>query len=210
VLRELPDADDVSVPEPFAGPDHPMRKVTRQVAFERGWSSGRAAKVGGLFDSLAAGWAADHVSEERNAPIRDALRRGDLPVDGSWIELGSGTGAGTLVLHQAVDRMVAADLSAEMLANAVDLAPRLQADASTLPFADDTFDGALLVNMLLFPDEVARVLRPEGALVWVNTLGDQTPIHLAPADVLEAMPGTWSGVTARSGMGLWAALSRRP
>jgi len=208
VLRELPDAEDVTAPEPFAGPDHPMRKVTRQVAFEEGWSPGRASKVAELFDSLAAGWAADHVSAERSAPIRDALHRGDVSTAGSWIELGSGTGAGTMVLSEAVDRLVAVDLSAEMLANAVDVAPRLRADAATLPFPDGSFDGALLVNMLLFPDEVARVLRPYGTLIWVNTLGDQTPIHLAPADVVAALPGSWSGVTARSGMGLWAALSR--
>lgn len=208
MLRNLPDADDVTEPEPFAGADHPMRKVTRQVAFEQGWSSGRASKVAELFDSMAGGWAADHVSEERSAPVRDALRRGEVSTAGSWVELGSGTGAGTTVLHAVVERMVAVDLSAEMLANAVDLAPRARADASTLPFADDTFDGALLVNMLLFPDEVARILRPEGSLIWVNTLGEQTPIHLSPADVVAAMPGSWSGVTARSGMGLWAALSR--
>ena len=208
MLRELPDAPDVSPPEPFAGPDHPMRKVTRQVAFEAGWSSGRAAKVADLFDSLAAGWASDHVSEERQSPVRDALARGDVPLDGSWVELGSGTGAGTIVLHEAVERVVAVDLSAEMLANAVDLAPRIRADSSTLPFPDASFDGALLVNMLLFPDEVARILRPNGSLIWVNTLGDQTPIHLVPADVERALPGSWSGVTARSGLGLWAALRR--
>ncbi len=208
MIRELPDASDVTDPEPFAGPDHPMRKVTRQVAFERGWSPGRAAKIAELFDSMAAGWAADHVSDERSAPVRDALARGGLSHGGSWIEVGSGTGAGTLVLDEAADRMVAVDLSAEMLANAVDTAPRVRGDAAALPFPDASFDGALLVNMLLFPDELARVLRPTGTLVWVNTLGDQTPIHLPAADVARALPGDWTGVTARAGMGFWVALTR--
>ena len=104
--------------------------------------------------------------------------------------------------------LVAVDLSAQMLAHAPDLAPRVRADASVLPFGDNSFDAILLINMLLFPEELDRVLKPDGRLVWVNTLGDQTPIHLPPADVAEALPGAWDGVTARSGTGLWAVLSR--
>ncbi len=65
----------------------------------------------------------------------------------------------------------------------------VRADASVLPFADDCFDAILLINMLLFPAEVDRLLRPDGVVVWVNTLDDQTPIHLPPADVLDALPG---------------------
>ncbi len=208
MLNELPDAADVAAPDPFAGPDHPMRKVTRQVAFEGGWSSGRATKVAELFDSMAADWSADHVDVVKAAPVRDALARGGVDLAGSWAELGSGTGAGTRVLHGQVERLVAVDLSAEMLAHAPDLAPRVRADASILPFGADSFDTVLLINMLLFPEEIDRILRPEGQLIWVNSLGDQTPIHLPPADVVDALPGSWSGVTAKAGTGLWAALSR--
>ena len=185
-----------------------MRRVTRQVAFEGGWSSGRATKVAELFDSMAADWSAEHVDVVKAAPVRDALARGGVDRSGSWAELGSGTGAGTRILQGEVERLVAVDLSAEMLAHAPDFAPRVRADASVLPFGDDSFDTILLINMLLFPDEIDRVLRPAGQLIWVNSLGDQTPIHLPPADVVEALPGAWSGVTARSGTGLWAALSR--
>jgi len=66
----------------------------------------------------------------------------------------------------------------------------------------------LLINMLLFPAEVDRVLRPEGTLLWVNTLGDQTPIHLPAVDVLEALPGDWVGTTARAGTGFWLTAHR--
>jgi hypothetical protein len=51
-------------------------------------------------------------------------------------------------------------------------------------------------------------LRPGGTIVWVNTLGDQTPIHLPAADVLEALPGEWTGVAARAGTGFWLAARR--
>ena len=44
-LQHLPDHPDASDPEPFAGPDHPMRKVTRAVAFEGEWE-GVTARAG--------------------------------------------------------------------------------------------------------------------------------------------------------------------
>jgi hypothetical protein len=90
------------------------------------------------------------------------------------------------------------------------LAPRAQADASVLPFVGNAVDGILMINMILFPVEVDRVLRPGGTIVWVNTLGDQTPIHLPAADVLDALPGEWTGVTARAGTGFWLAARRGP
>ena len=84
----------------------------------------------------------------------------------------------------------------------------MRADASRLPFPDASFDAVLLINMLLFPAEVDRLLRDDGVVVWVNTLGDQTPIHLPPTDVLDALPGTWSGVTAQAGTGFWLTARR--
>jgi ubiquinone/menaquinone biosynthesis C-methylase UbiE len=107
-----------------------------------------------------------------------------------------------------VDSLVCTDLSAQMLANAPDLAPRVRADASILPFPDDSFQVVMLINMILFPLEVDRVLCEGGAVLWVNTLGDQTPIHLAPHDVLSALPGDWTGRTAQAGTGLWLVARR--
>lgn len=111
--------------------------------------------------------------------------------------------------HPRVTRLVCTDLSEQMLLHAPDLAPRVRADASALPFADYHFNAILVINMLLFPSEIDRLLRSDGVLVWVNTLGDQTPIHLPPADVLGALPGQWSGITARAGTGFWLTARRR-
>lgn len=210
-FERLPDAPDWRAPEPFAGVDHPMRKVTRQVAFDGIWDATRAAKVAALFDSMAADWSETHVDETKAAPIDDGLERGSVRTAGRWLEIGSGTGAGTRVLHDRVDQLVAFDLAAEMLRHAPgELAPRVRGDASALPFADGSFDAVLMVNMLLFPAEVDRVLALHGSVLWVNTLGDQTPIHLPPDDVAAALPGNWVGQTARAGTGFWASLRRRP
>lgn len=209
MLERLADHASTTEPPPFAGPDHPMRRVTRTVAFEAAWSDGRAKRVGELFDGMATEWSERDVDDMRSAPVLDALERGALPIAGGWLELGSGTGAGSHLLAPVVGSLVAADLSLEMLRCApVDTAPRVQADASALPFPDDSFDAVAMINMLLFPHEVDRILRPGGMVLWINNLGDQTPIHLPSADVLEALPGNWSGRTANAGTGFWLAAHR--
>ncbi len=205
VLVDHPTAAD---PAPFAGPDHPMRLLTCATAFGEVWTPQNATRVEAIFDGMAPAWSESHVDPTKAAPVADALDRGDVPIDGDWLELGSGTGAGARVLSGRVGSLTCTDLSMEMLRHAPDLAPRVRSDASMLPFTSDRFDAVLLINMLLFPVEVDRVLRPNGVAVWVNTLGDQTPIHLPPADVLAALPGEWNGITARAGTGFWVTARR--
>lgn len=208
MLVELAPHPDAREPEPFAGPDHPIRQLTRAVAFGKRWKSEHAERMSTLFDELAPSWSAKHVDATKAAPVTDALARGDVPLGGSWLEVGSGTGAGARVLNGQVGSLVCTDLSAVMLSHAPDLAPRARADASALPFGDAAFDAVLLINMMLFPGEIDRVLRPGGAVVWVNTLGDQTPIHLPAADVIAALPGAWTGTTASAGTGFWLTAHR--
>ncbi len=207
-LVELPPHADASHPAPFAGPDHPMRRLTRAMAFGEPWTSDDAARVTSVFDGLAPGWTEDHVDPVKATTVSDALARGDVPLDGDWLEVGSGTGAGARVLDGQVGTLVCCDLSFVMLQHAPDLAPRAQADAAALPFAHDAVDAVLLINMLLFPTEIDRVLRAHGVVVWINTLGDQTPIHLPPTDVLAALPGSWTGTTAHAGTGFWLTARR--
>lgn len=209
MITRLPDRPGATEPELFAGPDHPMRKLTRAAALGEPWTAEDALRVAEVFDGLAPDWTERHVDPVKAAVVNDAIDRGGPPLDGRWLELGSGTGAGTRLLHARGVEQVSVDLSTGMLTHAPDgLAPKVRADSSQLPFADHMFDAVLLINMLLFPREVDRVLRSGGAVVWVNTLGDQTPIHLPPADVERALPGDWSGAESRAGTGLWAVLHR--
>ena len=62
--------------------------------------------------------------------------------------------------------------------------------------------------MLLFPVEIDRVLAPDGVLVWVNTSGEHTPIHLTAAEVERALPGAWDVVASSAGRGTWAVARR--
>ena len=188
-----------------------MRRVTRELAFEAGaWTAERAKKVTALFDGLAPEWEKRHAPE-RIAPLADALRRGKLPPARSCVELGAGTGAGTKILAEQFEHVTAVDLSQEMLTR---LPPasgdRCRADAESLPLQSASVEVLVLMNMLLFPREANRILKPDGALVWVNSLGAQTPIHLSPDEVCRALPGTWEGETARAGHGIWCVLRRSP
>lgn len=202
-LVELP----VLLPPPSepigeGGEDHPMRHVTRQVAFDSGaWTPDRAAKVAGLFDSLAPEWA-ERVRPGRTEPLLDALDRAEVR-GRVCVELGSGTGFATPLLAARFEVTVAMDLSLEMLRRAPAHPPRALADAARLPLRDSAADVLVLVNMLLFPGEVRRVLAPGGAVVWVNSLGDRTPIHLPASDVVEALGPRWSAVASAAGQGTW-------
>ena len=58
------------------------------------------------------------------------------------------------------------------------------------------------MNCFLFPAEVDRVLAPDGVVVWVNSSGAETPIHLPPDDVVAALPGGGTGVQSTAGVGI--------
>lgn len=188
------------------GSESPMRKVTEGVAFDDAWDADRRDKVRDLFDGMAAEWNS-RFSEERQASITDALERGGL--DGpKVIELGAGSGLGTARLVERFDDVIAVDLSMEMLRHQPALGPKLRADASNLPFPADSADLLVLVNMLLFPAEVDRVLADQGGLLWINTNGHETPIYLSPEDVVASLPGAWQATAGRAGTGIWAAVTR--
>jgi len=209
VIRHLPRVVSEEPGRPTRGSDdHPMRKVARQVAFEpSGWTGERKAKVENLFDDLAPEWhTRDHPY--RTQPLIDAFERGGPITPGVCLELGSGTGIATPWLTPRFAVVMAAELSANMIELAPEAGSRVRADGSCLPLRDHCVDAAVLVNMFLFPAELDRVLAPDGALVWVNTSGDMTPIYLPADEVDAALPGEWDGVAAEAGWGTWAVLRR--
>ncbi|MDY7103414.1 MAG: class I SAM-dependent methyltransferase [Actinomycetota bacterium] len=212
-LETLPATEiEDHVPSVGAGPDHPMRVMTRRAAGLEGppWDDEAVATVVGLFDRLAPEWHT-RTSAARTAVVADALERGG--VDGAAatvaLEVGSGIGAYSGLLSERFGRTVSVDLSSGMLRLAPpDASHRVRADASRLPVGADSVDAVVLVNMFLFPGEVDRVLRPDGALVWVNSSGPSTPIHLRADEVARALPGRWTGVESRAGVGTWTVLRR--
>lgn len=171
------------------------------------WTPERAANVAALFDGLAGEWK-DRPHASRYEAVDDAVARGGPFPAGTCLEVGSGTGLLTGHLAGHFSPLVALDLSAGMLALAPAHPPRVRADATLLPVRGGAVAVVVLVNMFLFPAEVDRVLRPDGVLVWVNSLGDETPIHLSADDVDAALPGAWDGTASEAGWGSWATFRR--
>lgn len=121
------------------------------------------------------------IVAERDARVLAALGRGGRPVR-DLLDLGCGGGAtlAWLAGYGGIERAVGIDLLPERIALARTTWPTLEfhvADGRSLPFADDSFD--VVVALTVFSSvpadacagmlrEVARVLRPEGALVWYD------------------------------------------
>jgi hypothetical protein len=194
--------------------DHPMRVATRRAAgFEAdGWTPELRGEVADFFDALADEWHT-RTTPQRRAVVMDALTRGAGPLhlrNGVAIEIGSGIGTYSSLLTEWFRLVVAIDLSRPMLARApTGPAHRVQADASMLPVRDAAAAAVVLINAFLFPAEVARVLSHDGAIVWVNSSGAQTPIHLSAEEVVAALPGSWTGVASQAGQGTWCVLRRQ-
>jgi SAM-dependent methyltransferase len=106
------------------------------------------------------------------------LAASELAGRGPTLEIGVGTGRIALALEAAGASIVGIDLSSAMLARLVRNAggrapfPIALADATTLPFADDTFGSALAVHVLHLihsweraVDELLRAVRSSGVIL---------------------------------------------
>jgi SAM-dependent methyltransferase len=201
-------------PPPGLAADHPMRAVTRAVAFDpQAWNVEMRQQVADLFDSLADEWSTRDLPG-REAPVVDAFDRGLAAAPPAprrvGLDIGAGSGLQTRHLAPHLPVLVSVDLSIEMLVRAPsEPGHRLQADASVLPVADAAVDVLVLCNAFLFPAEADRVLAPEGVVVWVNSRGTGTPIHLLATEVDDALPGHWDGVASTAGWGTWSVHWRR-
>ena len=190
-----------------------MRIATRRAAGldERGWTGELRSQVEDYFDGIAGEWHT-RITPQRTAVVTDALSRGldalEVP-DGPAVEVGSGIGTYSSLLAERFATVVAIDLSLAMLKLApIGPALRVQADGARLPLRNASAAAVVLINAFLFPAEVDRVLSPSGALVWVNSSGEQTPIYLSVDDLVARLPGEWTGTSSRAGEGHWCVLRR--
>jgi ubiquinone/menaquinone biosynthesis C-methylase UbiE len=127
-----------------------------------------------LYDRIGKGSEDAGIRDERHGLLAEAR--------GATIELGSGTGLNLQHYPEAVTRLVLAEPDRHMRAR---LGKRVEAlhpeaeivdaPAEQLPFPDATFDSAVVTFVLCsVPDqqaalrEIARVLKPEGRLLFLE------------------------------------------
>ena len=138
------------------------------------------------FDLLAPVWDTMR-SPDAFAPVEAALATLDRPVE-TALDVGTGTGSAALAIAERFPeaRVLGVDIAPEMVERARqktrDRAKLMfeVGDASALPYDDASFDLVTAANMIPFFDELARVVRPGGALVLAFSLGPQTPIYVPP------------------------------
>lgn len=109
--------------------------------------------------------------------LKDAdriIKFADLPVQGSLLDVGGGTGRITQTLRGYADPLVVADLSVEMLSQA-QIKGGLQPvclHSELLPFADESYERVIMVDALHHvidqkrsAAELWRVVKPGGRIV---------------------------------------------
>lgn len=148
------------------------------------------------FDWLAPSWEGRR-GPEALAPLEAALERLPGPPR-RVLDLGTGTGkAGRTVAERFSDTQVfAVDLSAAMIEEARRLLPAelgervrfMVADSAVLPFVNGEFDLVVLLNMIPFFDELARVTAPGGHVLFAFSSGADTPIYV-PQETLRKRLG---------------------
>lgn len=135
------------------------------------------------FDRLAPVWDQMRM-EDAFAAYEAALERTDRAV-GRALDVGTGTGAGARLLKKRFPdaEVVGVDLATAMLDEARRLVPGVsfvEGDAARLPFGDDSFDLVAHQNMIPFVNQVDRVLKPAGWVLFAFSAGPETPIWVEP------------------------------
>jgi ubiquinone/menaquinone biosynthesis C-methylase UbiE len=134
-----------------------------------------------VYDSVSRG------SEE--AGMREERRRHLAGAEGATIEIGPGTGLNLEHYPEAVTRLVLAEPDRHMrrrLQQRLDKLGRhaeiVDASVERLPFPDGTFDTAVVTWVLCsVPDqagalaEIARVLKPDGRLLFIEHVRSDDP-----------------------------------
>ncbi len=175
-----------------------------------------------FFDRHAPEWAERTTagSATHLAPLAAALTH-VRPEPERALDIGTGLGDGALLIAREFPhaRVRGVDISEEMIRRAqarIGLDPEGRvafrvADASALPYDDDSFDLIAHLNTPPFFAEIARVLRPGGTVIVASSWGPATPFH-TPDRVLERRFGRRGLETVQAGSAAEGTyyLARRP
>jgi ubiquinone/menaquinone biosynthesis C-methylase UbiE len=139
-----------------------------------------------FWNRTARSWDANE-SPNRTQSLQAAVGEAGQPR--RILEIGTGTGSGAAILKARFPaaEVTGVDLSPEMVRIATAKVPGVTfepADASRLPFPDDSFDLVAQNNVPVYFSEINRVLAPGGRILITSTLGPSTPYY-TPHTVLQ-------------------------
>ncbi len=169
----------------------------------------KTARVRAMFDTIAPRY--DLMNRLMTFGLDQAWRRGAvaalaLPAGALVLDLACGTGDLSRLALRRGYRVVGADLSAGMLAANGAATPLVEADGSSLPFADGAFDGLVcgyalrnFTDLAATLDECARVLRPGGRLAVLEVDAPTSRLWRAGYDVWfnKAVPALGGAISDR-------------
>jgi SAM-dependent methyltransferase len=165
------------------------------------------------YDAIAEWYDAEFATSEHGVSARRIVLRllGDGP--GRLLDVGCGGGAHATGLAERGWEVTGVDVSPAQLALARSRGVAVvEADAATLPFEDESFDGAVSVfthtdveDFSAVVAEVARVLRPGSAFVYLGVhpcfVGPHAFVH--DRDVPELHPGYRDTTHTTDAPGIW-------
>ena len=168
------------------------------------------------FGRLAPSWEG-RFGPEGLVPLGAALQRLET-APRRVLDIGTGTGKAARVVARLFPEaeVDAVDLAPPMIEQArrllpAELAGRVRfavADSAALPFEEGAFDLVVLLNMIPFFEELARVTAPGGRLVLAFSWGPETPIYVPPETLRERLAQVgfegFEDVAAGSGTALLA------
>ena len=147
------------------------------------------------FEHLAPVWD-KRRGPETLIPLGAALDRLDTAPQ-RILDLGTGTGAAARVIARRFPEaeVVGVDLAPKMIEEArallpAELAGRVRfevGDASSLEFEPGAFDLVVLLNMIPFFEELARVTAPGGTVIFAFSSGPETPIYVRTEKLRERL-----------------------
>ena len=206
-LRWLPTGPPPTAPRPgLAGAAHESRLLLDAML---DGDASALLPLRAVYDGQAADWTAWCADQpDYLLPLTDALDRLDPSDDGWVLEVSAGTGQATAVLSRRFARVLATDPSLAMIeelaATAGSNVAAVVAESEHLPLPARSV--SLVVGLNAVPDlaEFRRVLRPGGAVLWVSSFGEETPLYIPPAEL--AVEWVGPAVAATAGHGDWLML----
>ncbi len=144
-----------------------------------------------LFDSMAGDWEQIRRDPTYRAGFDDALSRlprGFLPRRALDVACGTGIACRFLLDRWPELDVTGCDIAPKMVHAARDLVPDASFDVASvheLPYGDGEFDLVTVLDGLLDPPELLRVLHPSGRLMIVYSRSGTTPVSRSLDQVSE-------------------------